>query len=209
MTLGDKIKDFRLHYQLTQGQLAKILNVSDVTINRYEKNKRTPDLNTLKLIAQTFDTSIDYLLGQKETPEPYIEKKTSSIFERRIPILSHIEEGVPLCSNKEILGYEEISLNLSENGEHFAILAKDKSMTPKIYPKDLVIVRQDEKWSNNDTVVIRLDKEILIRRIKKEPKGILLFSSNPQFEPSFYTLEEKTPYPFQVLGIAVERRGKI
>lgn len=40
MTLGERIKEARLRKRLTQKQLAKLLNVTDATVNRYEKNVR-------------------------------------------------------------------------------------------------------------------------------------------------------------------------
>lgn len=61
---------------LTQDQLAEKLNVSRVTVARYESGDRWPDQKTLVKIADTLDCSIDFLLGRvpmnievkKETP---------------------------------------------------------------------------------------------------------------------------------------------
>lgn len=52
---------------MTQGDLAKILNVSDRSVGFYENKKRDPDTTSLGLLADFFDVSIDYLLGRTET----------------------------------------------------------------------------------------------------------------------------------------------
>ena len=69
MTLGERIKEARLRKRLTQKQLAKLLNVTDATVNRYEKNVRKPDAEMLKRIAEILGVSVDYLLGTEEKHE--------------------------------------------------------------------------------------------------------------------------------------------
>lgn len=69
MTLGERIKEARLRKKLTQKQLAKLLNVTDATVNRYEKNVRKPDAEMLKRIAEILGVSVDYLLGTEEKNE--------------------------------------------------------------------------------------------------------------------------------------------
>lgn len=63
---GDRLKLLREEKQLTQEELAVIFNVTDATINRYEKNQRQPDTGMLDRFADFFDVSTDYLLGRTE-----------------------------------------------------------------------------------------------------------------------------------------------
>lgn len=58
----NRIKDLRNKKGLTQSDLAKLLNVSDRTIGYYENGQRDPDTNTLKILSEYFDVSVDYLL---------------------------------------------------------------------------------------------------------------------------------------------------
>ena len=46
--------------------LAKELGVSDIAIGRWEKGLRTPNIDTLILVANYFNVSADYLLGLKD-----------------------------------------------------------------------------------------------------------------------------------------------
>ena len=64
------MKDFRkrLMYlrtsnNLTQKQLADLLNIERSTLSSYETGRRYPDVHILVKLADTFDVSVDYLLG--------------------------------------------------------------------------------------------------------------------------------------------------
>lgn len=59
--LGDRLKELREDFNMTQDDLAKILNVNKSTISSYESNSITPPLDKLVRIADTFNVSLDYL----------------------------------------------------------------------------------------------------------------------------------------------------
>ncbi|OAA91222.1 helix-turn-helix domain-containing protein [Clostridium ljungdahlii] len=63
---GEKLKKLRTDKHMTQQELAKILKISSSTIGMYEQNRRSPDIQTLKLIAKYFNVSVDYLLGNSD-----------------------------------------------------------------------------------------------------------------------------------------------
>ena len=63
----------RKNKNFTQLQLSKELKKHESTISTWENGLRQPDLNTLIIISQYFDVSIDYMLNNKVTiPEHYI-----------------------------------------------------------------------------------------------------------------------------------------
>lgn len=77
--LGDRIRKARLAKGLTQKQLAEMLNITDATVNRYERGIRKPDPEMLKAIADILNVSVDYLLGKTDipnlhVPESYFQK---------------------------------------------------------------------------------------------------------------------------------------
>lgn len=65
---GDKLKKLRETHGLSQQQLAEKLGMSPSGIGMWEQNRRQPDNETLKKIAQLFDVSTDYLLGNDVKP---------------------------------------------------------------------------------------------------------------------------------------------
>lgn len=61
--LGLKIKELRIETELTQGELAKVLGITQDSISLWEKGKRIPDTPYIAKLAEYFDVSADYLLG--------------------------------------------------------------------------------------------------------------------------------------------------
>lgn len=59
---------------MTQTDLANIVNVSKASISAYENDTRSPDIETLLLLADTLDVNSDYLLGRTDNPD-LVDKK--------------------------------------------------------------------------------------------------------------------------------------
>ena len=62
MNLGEKIKKIRKKFDLSQEQLAEIMNVSRQAITKWESNNGLPDTCNLQQLSKTFGITIDYLL---------------------------------------------------------------------------------------------------------------------------------------------------
>lgn len=73
MDFSEVLKDLRESHNLTQGQLAKYLDVSRSTIAGYESRNRQPDYEKLITISRFFHVSIDYLLtGVQQTEFTFV-----------------------------------------------------------------------------------------------------------------------------------------
>ncbi|WP_025727752.1 helix-turn-helix domain-containing protein [Heyndrickxia ginsengihumi] len=74
---GDRLKRLRINKKLTQEELGKIVNVTKVSISGYEKGKRSPDTETLNMLADYFNVTTDYLLGRTDDEKGhYINEST-------------------------------------------------------------------------------------------------------------------------------------
>lgn len=62
----ENLRKLRTQHNLSQQKLADILHVSQQSIYKYENDITTPDLNTLKTMADFFNTSIDYLIDYSD-----------------------------------------------------------------------------------------------------------------------------------------------
>lgn len=62
MNIGNNIKTFRKTKNLTQKQLADMINVSVVTIQNYENGRREPNMETLKKISKALNIELSDLL---------------------------------------------------------------------------------------------------------------------------------------------------
>ena len=76
MTLGQKLKEIRKKFGLSQEQLAEIINVSRQAITKWETDAGLPDTENLKELSRIFGISIDYLLdNNNELPLLVMKKK--------------------------------------------------------------------------------------------------------------------------------------
>lgn len=69
--LNLRIRDLREDCDMTQAQMAKLLNCSQQTYSRYESHTTEIPLESLIFLADYFDTSVDYLLGITNRREKY------------------------------------------------------------------------------------------------------------------------------------------
>jgi transcriptional regulator with XRE-family HTH domain len=77
MTFGKRLRQLRENKQLSQLDLSKLLNIANSTLSLYEADKRFPEPEILKRIADFFGVSIDYLLGHNpDTPTPADKEPT-------------------------------------------------------------------------------------------------------------------------------------
>ena len=74
-----KIEELRKKMGLSQEDLAKKINMTQQRISAYEKGKREPDLETLKLFADFFNVTTDYLLGKSNIRNPEEHKNSENL----------------------------------------------------------------------------------------------------------------------------------
>lgn len=56
---------------LSQSEVAEILNCAQRTYSSYECGKRSIPIESIIKLAKFYDTSVDYLLGLIDDPHPY------------------------------------------------------------------------------------------------------------------------------------------
>lgn len=76
--LGEKLRWLREVHKLTPSQVAEILNVSPATINQYENDGIQPIPESLIILANLYETTIEYLLNPDRNPMIVIDSLTSS-----------------------------------------------------------------------------------------------------------------------------------
>ncbi len=72
-----RLKDLREDKDLKQEDIANLLNISQTNYSKYELGKVNIPINSLKVLASFFNTSVDYILGLTNETKPYpkINKK--------------------------------------------------------------------------------------------------------------------------------------
>ena len=87
MNLGERIVALRKERNISQGDLAKRLNVSRQAVSKWEQGQSSPDTVKLIQLAQILETEVEYLAtGNK--PEP------SSVVLNVVETVERVEEKV-------------------------------------------------------------------------------------------------------------------
>lgn len=62
-----RLRDLREDNDITQSQIASVLNIKQNTYSQYENEKRQMPIELLWKLADYYNTSIDYLVGRTNT----------------------------------------------------------------------------------------------------------------------------------------------
>ena len=66
-----RLKDLREDHDLKLEDIAKILNISQTNYSKYELEKVNIPISSLIVLADFYNTSIDYLIGLTDEIKPY------------------------------------------------------------------------------------------------------------------------------------------
>ena len=137
--LNTRLKSLRESKQLTQQELADKLNLSRVRYNNYETGKRSPDYDTLQVIANFYDVSTDYLLGNTDNPNSEValtDKDEKDIAKTMQKLKEQLSNDQGLMFDGDVLDEETAKLLLAAIEQQERMIKKiNKKYTPKKYRK--------------------------------------------------------------------------
>jgi len=194
--LANEIKRLRLAAGISQACLAKSIGVRQSTVAMWEVGKNKPTYETLIRIADFFGVGVDTLRGEGE----------QSV---RVPILGRVAAGKPRTAAEDIVGHEEISPEMAERGEFFALRISGESMEPRMKDGDVVIVRRQPYVENGEIAIVLIGREeATCKKFYRHKEGVSLVSLNPQYAPMFFSEEELSQTKLEVIGRVCELRAR-
>lgn len=69
LSIGERLRLLRNQKGTTQREIAETIDVSPVSIQRFEYGTVRPSLEKLIALADYFDVSLDYLVGRSDDPK--------------------------------------------------------------------------------------------------------------------------------------------
>lgn len=69
MSIGSRIREYRLKRGFTQSQMADKLDMTESNFSSYERDKSTPPISKILDISLILDVSVDYLLERTDIPQ--------------------------------------------------------------------------------------------------------------------------------------------
>lgn len=204
MKIGKKIRLLREQKNLTQEELARKLGYSHKTsISKIETDQYDLSYSKIIAFADALGVTPASLFAEDETVEASPAKKMT------IPVLGCVVAGYPMEAVENIIDYEEISEEMAQNGEYFALQVKGDSMLPRFAEGDVVIVRKQEDIESGDIAIMLVNgNEATIKKVQKFESGINLIPSNPAYDVITYTKKDIDNLPVVCLGKVVELRAK-
>lgn len=118
---GDKIAYLREKRGLTQEDLSNRLGISRASLSHYETNRRQPDYETLRNIANFFDISTDYLLGRTNDPHMEMDQDVQEF-------VDSLELADETILEKFALTVDGRKLSLEEAKRFIAFIRAERSM---------------------------------------------------------------------------------
>ena len=188
----NRMKDLRERMGISMKEASRRLAIPYTTYVNYEKCVREPNSETLIQIANFYNTSIDYLLGNSRTADEatYAEQG----YEKEIPPgfmpmpkfvkkprLGTIACGKPILAVEEAEVFDDVPEGINCD---FTLKCKGDSMiNAGILDGDLIAVNKQDDANNGDIVVAMLDGEATVKRFYREPDCIRLQPENDAYEP--------------------------
>lgn len=204
LKLYSNIKRLREERGLSQDSLAKLTGYTDrSSIAKIEKGLVDLQQSKIELFAKALGTSAKDLVGWEDDEKPL---PTKGII---VNVLGRVAAGIPIEAIEDVIDTEEISEEMAKTGEFFGLQIHGDSMEPKFSDGDVVIVRKQNDAESDDIVIAMVNgDDATCKRLKKYKDGIALISTNPAYDPMYFSKEEIETKPVRILGRVVELRAK-
>lgn len=184
---GENLRAIRTERGLSQEALAQLLGTSKQVISRYENGQRSPKVNAAAKYARILGVSLTSLNGDDSPalPHPALLK----VQLQSIPLLGETADDAQI----ELPGTADNSSVCD-----FAFRLKDESMQPRFLAGDIIFLRSQKEIPDGRIAAIRLNDEILLRRVYHLPDSMQLIAENPSFPPVILKNEDA-----DIIGLAV------
>jgi SOS-response transcriptional repressor LexA len=211
MSFGQRFKELRKFLNLSQIELAEILEVSQSTVSFYEKDEVYPSVASLFIIKNQYNVDLNWLFTGKG--KMFIQEKQASTgitlnysnsplqpyttgeF-REVKIQGEISAGEPAfnCPYYEG-GSVYISQDfLSDIANTFCFRVSGNSMKPDILNGDVVFIQPNTDWKllEDKIIAVRTIDGITLKRlvVNHELKQAFLLPINNEYKPIIPTNDD-------------------
>lgn len=70
----NRLKDLREDMDLNQSEVASVINTTQQQYSKYELGIRLMPIDKLNVLANFYETSVDYIIGRTNVKKPYPKK---------------------------------------------------------------------------------------------------------------------------------------
>ena len=140
MDIGNKLKEYRESKNMTQKEIADIIEVKPATISKYESGTLEPNIETLKKLCEVFDVTLDEL----------VKDKKDILDINRINILEVLREQKELKLKGNL--YYNTQIAFTYNTNHIEGSTLTEEQTRYIYETNTVLFESNTIANVNDII---------------------------------------------------------
>lgn len=198
MFFKENLRLLRKQNSVSQNELADFLGYkSFTTVQKWEDGTSMPNASTISKIADFFDITINDLLNVD------LRKINSNL----IPVIGTIRGGTPLFADQNIVDYERVEYEESNDGEYFYLdVVGDSMKNIRILDGDRVYIRKQSTLNNGEVGVILIDDEATLKRVFFEEDKLILKSENELYEPMIYNVKDVSDKNIKIIGKLIHNK---
>ena len=184
-------------------RVSKSTGISASTFSDWKSGRSVPKLDKIKLIADYFGVSLDYMMGAEGVQE-------STLFEGcQIPIIGEIRAGLPIITNESVLGYERAQV--SEPEDYFYLKVKGDSMKNiGMVDGSLVLFKKQQYAEDGDVVACLVGGDsATVKRFRRAKRNVYLVPENDEYSPIKLSTDDFETGEARILGVAQEIKIKL
>lgn len=197
--LSEVMVSLRKQAGMSQQQMADRLGITRSAVGMYETDKREPDLDTLKGIADLFGVELDTLAGRARDRLPANVWPLGEL--DQVPLLGRIACGTPILAEENAEAYVDLPRRIRAD---FALACKGDSMVGAgIRNGDVVYIHAQPEVENGQIAAVMVDgDEATLKRLYFDGRTVQLVAENPSYAPMVFVGEE-IARRLRILGLAV------
>lgn len=216
-TLGSRLRKLREQRNMTQTELSQTLGMKTyTTVSKWESDDNFPKGKDLKVLAELFNVSSDYLLGlEKEiTNKKSIESIYNQLDQPRKTKVYNFAEHQLREQNKKpqinivIRGYvsagtgewleetiEEVSYEGAIPEHDFAVKVNGESMLPLFADGEIIFVKATSEARDGQIIICQVNSDAYVKKLS----GNKLVSLNKEYDDILISETDD----FKIFGIVV------
>lgn len=192
-----RLKQLRKSHGITQDELGEILGVQKAAVCKYETGRVPLPHEAIVKLCDHFRVTADYLLGI-DGPET-VPAQVTPLFKQRaaaspqflpigetvgVQLVGRVHAGLPILAEENISEYIGVPASDVVAGEYFYMEVEGDCMIGEFIPEGaLVLVRLQPRVENGQIAVVRVEDEVLLRKVKYMGSTLMLIPANTKYEP--------------------------
>lgn len=118
LTYGEVLRELRIFHDYKQRDLSDYLNITSQAYSNYENNKRMPDIETMRKIANFYNITLDKLISYRYTTQIEDARDYGTLYRG----VSDSGVVIPLTAQQAKLVKEIVSLSADEQDTYYKLI---------------------------------------------------------------------------------------